>query len=86
MSATALAYKCNEIDEDLTALDRLTVECGRCDEDNPLAIPPDKCPVCHGTRRAPVSFAAIMKELQESKTQQGRDMAKSQNDELYLEY
>lgn len=82
MSSTALAFKCDELD-DLTPAERLTVECWRCDEDNPLAVPPDKCPICRSTRRAPTSLATVLREIKSSRTEQAKVAADS---ELFLEY
>ena len=35
MSA-AMAIKCDDLEEDLAPIERLTVSCYRCDPDNPL--------------------------------------------------
>jgi hypothetical protein len=83
MSA-ALAIKCEELNEDLTSIERLTVSCYRCDPDNPLCIPREKCPDCKGTGQAPVQFAGIMKEIRESKAELER--TGSSTDPDYLEY
>jgi Zn finger protein HypA/HybF involved in hydrogenase expression len=82
MSSTALAFKCDELN-DLTPAERLTVECWSCDEDNPLAVPPDRCPVCKGTRRAPTALAAVLREIKSSRAEQAKAPA---DGEMYLEY
>ena len=84
MSASALAFKYDELGDDLTPIESMTVDCYRCDPDNPLAIARSKCPDCQGTGRAPMAFASIVKELRNSRAElnkpQGRD------DDLFLEY
>ena len=82
--STAIAIKCDEIGEDLTAIETLTVSCYRCDPDNPLCIPQEKCPNCKGTGQAPVQFAAIMREIRESKAELNR--TGSSNDPDFMEY
>ena len=82
MSSTALAYKCEEVD-DPTTVEKLTVECWRCDEDNPLAVPSEKCPVCKGSRRAPVALATVLREIRSSRAEQTKTSA---DGEMYLEY
>ena len=83
MSA-ALAIKCEELSEDLKPIETLTVSCYRCDPDNPLCIPREKCPDCKGTGEAPVQFAGIMREIRESKAELER--TGSSTDPDYLEY
>jgi hypothetical protein len=65
--ATALAYNCKSLEKDSTSVESLTVDCGRCDPDNPLAIPRKQCPECKGTGRAPVALATIVTELKASR-------------------
>jgi hypothetical protein len=83
MSA-ARAIKCDDLGEDLTPIEKLTVSCYRCDPDNPLCIPRERCPDCKGTGQAPVQFASIMKEIRESKAELDRNGSASDPD--YLEY
>ena len=84
----ALAIKCEELSEDLKAnecnIETLTVSCYRCDPDNPLCIPREKCPDCKGTGQAPVQFASIMREIRNSKAELERNG--SSTDPEYLEY
>ena len=84
MSTTAVALKCNDLGEDLSSIETLTVSCYRCDPDNPLCIPRKKCPDCKGTGRSPVRFASIMMEIRESKTELER--TGSSSDPEFLEY
>lgn len=86
MSITALAFKCDEFggDDDLTSIEKLTVDCWSCDEDNPFAVPPDRCPVCKGSKKAPVAFASILKEIHSSRAELNK--TSSMDDALYLEY
>jgi hypothetical protein len=84
MSTTALAFKCDELDDDLTPIEKLTVECWRCDPDNPLAVPRNKCAECQGTGRAPVALAAVMREIQQSRAE--LEKTSSISDEEFLEY
>ena len=46
--STALAIKCDELGDDLSPIETLTVSCYRCDEDNPLCIPPEDLPRLQG--------------------------------------
>jgi hypothetical protein len=72
----ALAYRCDDPDSDLNQIANLTVDCYRCDPDNPLAVPdPSKCPECKGTRRAPVHYAQILSEIRESHAEQEKQMS-----------
>ena len=86
MSTTSLALKCNEFDDDdsLAPIEKLTVDCWGCDEDNPFAVPSDRCPVCKGSKRAPVAFASIVKEIHGSRAELNK--TSSADDALYLEY
>jgi hypothetical protein len=83
MSA-AVAIKCEELHEDLGPIERLTVSCYRCDPDNPLCVPRERCPDCKGTGQAPVQFASIMREIQDSKAELSQ--TGSSTDPDYLEY
>ena len=82
--STAIAIKCDELNEDLTSIDQMTVSCYRCDPDNPLCIPQKKCPDCKGTGRAPVQLAGIMREIRDSKAE--LNQTGSSTDPEYLEY
>jgi hypothetical protein len=81
MSQTALAYRCEDQDLDLDKIANLTVECYRCDVDNPLAVARATCPECKGTGRAPVHFAQIMSEIRESHAEQEKQMASGSSEE-----
>ena len=65
--ANALAYNCKTLEADPATVESLTVECARCDPDNPLAVPRAKCPDCQGTGQAPIALAAIVAEIRESR-------------------
>ena len=82
--STALAIKCDELNDDLSLIETLTVSCYRCDEDNPLCVPRKKCPECRGTGRAPVRLAGIVREIRGSK--QELKKSGSATDSEYLEY
>ena len=86
MSTTSLAFKCDDFDDDehLAPIEKLTVDCWSCDEDNPFAVPPDKCPVCKGSGRAPVVFTSILKEIHGSHAELNK--SSSADDALYLDY
>jgi hypothetical protein len=86
MSVSALAFKCDEFEDDLSAIENISVECGYCDEDSPLPIPRSKCKRCGGTGRMPVSFASIVTEIREAKAEQHKVSSGRSNDDLYLEY
>jgi len=82
--STALAIKCDELGDDLSPIETLTVSCYRCDEDNPLCIPRKTCPDCKGTGQAPVRLAEIVKEIRASKLELER--TGSASDPEFLEY
>jgi len=79
----ATAIRCDDV-VNVDEVEVSTVECYRCDPDNPLAVPRETCPVCRGTGRSPVAFVPILREIREAKTQPRR--APSREDDLYLEY
>ena len=81
MSQTALAFRCENLDSDLGEIANLTVECYRCDVDNPLAVARSKCPDCKGSGRAPVQFAQIMSEIRESHAEQEKQMSEGCSEE-----
>ena len=82
--STALAFRCDELSDDLTEIEKLTVECWRCDPDNPLAIPRDRCAECQGTGRSPVALAAVVREIRQSRMEM--EKASGGLDEEFLEY
>lgn len=82
--STALAIKCDDLGDDLKSIESLTVSCYRCDEDNPLCIPRERCPECKGTGRAPVKLADIIREIRASK--QELERSGTAKDPEYLEY
>ena len=65
--SNALAYNCKTLEADPASVESLTVECARCDPDNPLAVPRAKCPDCKGTGRSAVALASIVTEIRESR-------------------
>jgi hypothetical protein len=77
------AIRCENVDN-LDEIEVASVECYRCDPDNPLAVPRPSCPDCRGTGRAPVKFIPILREIREARSQP-RQKAPSE-DSLYLEY
>jgi hypothetical protein len=79
----AAAIRCDDVD-DLDKLEVATVECYRCDPDNPLAVPRQACPTCRGTGRSPVEFVPIMREIRDAKSSPTRKAAPE--DDLSLEY
>ena len=81
--STALAIKCEELD-DLTEIEKITVECWHCDPDNPLAVSKNQCAECQGTGRASVSLAAVMREIRQSRTELKKTSGGS--NEEFLEY
>jgi hypothetical protein len=79
----ATAIRCDDVD-DLDKIETVTVECYRCDPDNPLAVPRAACPACRGTGRSPVDLIPILREIKEAKTQPRRSAP--QEEDLFLEY
>jgi hypothetical protein len=79
----ATAIRCDDVG-DLDKVEIATVECYRCDPDNPLAVPRPACPACRGTGQAPVELVPILREIRDSKTRPQR--APSSEDDLFLEY
>jgi len=73
MSSAATAYKYSDLDDDLTPIKQMTVECWRCDPDNPLAVPRKKCQECNGTGRSTPSLIEIVKELHTSHKELNRN-------------
>jgi hypothetical protein len=83
---SATAIRCDDVD-DLDAVQVATVECYRCDPDNPLAVPREACPACRGTGRSPVEFVPILREIKDSKTRpQKTSSPRESDDDLNLEY
>lgn len=78
----SVAIRCDEID-DLDKLEAVTVDCYRCDPDNPLAIPRETCPNCRGTGKAPTCLLGIVREIRETKSGKRRE---TQEDDQFLEY
>jgi endogenous inhibitor of DNA gyrase (YacG/DUF329 family) len=68
---TALAIRYEDIDEN--TVEQLTVECPNCDPDSPTSVHPKLCPVCQGTRRAPVALGTVAKELKKSRVEASSD-------------
>lgn len=83
MPALARSYTFDEIEADLTLVEKATKECFVCDPDNPRALPRHSCTRCGGTGQEPIAAAEIAKELMEN-----RRKPKSANiqDEEFLEY
>jgi hypothetical protein len=79
----ATVIRCDDVD-DLETVEVASVECYRCDPDNPLAVPRPGCPTCRGTGRAPVDFVPILREIRDSRSRPQR--APSREDDLLLEY
>lgn len=65
--APALAYLERDLEKDLSPVNGLTVECAKCDPDNPRAVPRAQCPVCKGAGRSLVALPTIIEELKESR-------------------
>ena len=65
--SNALAYNCKALEADPTPVLSLTVECPRCDPDNPLSVPRSKCPECKGSGKYPVALATIVTEIKASR-------------------
>lgn len=84
--APTVAIRCDELTDDFDRLDRVTVKCHQCDEDNPRAVAREKCTECQGTGHSVIKFAGIMREVQEARTSPRRDSRGVQDDELFLEY
>lgn len=67
MSPAALAFRERDLEEDLSPVQGLTTECAKCDPDNPLAVPREKCDECKGSGRALVSLPRIIEQIKESR-------------------
>jgi len=65
--AAALAYLERDLEKDLSPVQGLTVECAKCDPDNPRAVARNKCPVCKGLGRSLVALPTIVEEIRESR-------------------
>jgi phage FluMu protein Com len=79
MQAMAMSWDCRKLEKDPTPVAGVTVDCPRCDEDNPLAVARAKCPECKGTGRAPVLLTVIVTELHASRLELldgGKDQGK----------
>lgn len=63
----ALAYLERDLEKDLSPVQGLTVECAKCDPDNPLSVPRAKCPECKGEGRALVALPTIVEQLKEAR-------------------
>jgi hypothetical protein len=63
----ALAYREQDLEEDLSPVQGLTTECARCDPDNPLAVSREDCPECKGTGRALIALPTIIEQIKESR-------------------
>lgn len=63
----ALAYNCKALEADPTPVLSLTIDCPRCDPDNPLSVPRSKCPECKGSGKSPVALATIITEIKASR-------------------
>lgn len=66
-AATAIAFDCKILEKDPTPAESFTVDCARCDPDNPVAIPRKDCPDCGGSGQAKIALAAIVTEIHESR-------------------
>jgi hypothetical protein len=84
--ASTVAIRCDELTDDLTRLDRVTVKCHQCDEDNPRAVARENCTGCQGTGRSVIKFPSIVREVREARTTPQRGTRGGQDDELFLEY
>jgi len=63
----------------------ITVECPECDPDNPFPRVKDICPVCQGTRRAPIALSIVRKEIAASIVEP-KKRRKAVDEEIFLEY
>ena len=57
--ASAVAIRCDELTDDLARFEVITVKCHQCDEDNPRAVPQEKCTECQGTGRSRIKLVGI---------------------------
>jgi hypothetical protein len=83
--APAVAIRCDELTDDLARFEAITVKCHQCDEDNPRAVPQEKCPECQGTGRSRIKLVGIVREVREARTAPRRG-DHCLDDELFLEY
>jgi hypothetical protein len=60
-------YREHDLERDLSPVQGLTVECAKCDPDNPRAVPQTKCPVCKGSGRALVALPTIVEEMRDAR-------------------
>lgn len=83
--ASAVAIRCDAMTDDLARFETITVKCHQCDEDNPRAVPQEKCTECQGTGRSRIKLVGIVREVREAKTSP-RQGDRCLDDELFLEY
>lgn len=84
----ANAIRCEDVD-DPDSVEVVTVDCYRCDPDNPLAVPREACSTCRGTGRSPVEFVPILREIRDSQSQPKKKTSRQEEDfnpDLNLEY
>ena len=90
MSA-ALAYLEHDLEHDLSPVQGLTVECAKCDPDNPRAVPQKKCPACNGSGRTLIALPSIVEEMRDARMEllvgpKGQKNARSQANDAYDGY
>lgn len=67
--ARYITMTCASVEGDPAEADSFTVECAKCDPDNPTSVPREECPACRGTGRSHVAFSTIVSEIRSSRLQ-----------------
>jgi hypothetical protein len=83
--STALAFKYEELAEDLSPVEALTIGCPRCDPDSPIASTRKDCPLCKGTGRSPLAVAGIVEEIKAARLEALHGPSKSSDLDEYVD-
>lgn len=65
--SSALALNCRSLEMDDGPAENLTVQCAKCDPDNPRSVPRSKCPACRGSGKARVGLSSVVREIHASR-------------------
>lgn len=84
--STQHALKLSDLDDDLSSVEAMTVECPNCDPDSPIASPRKDCLVCKGTGSVSTSLCEIVKELRSARQEASRVERRADDEDLFLEY
>jgi len=85
---SALALNCRSLEKDPAPVATLTVECAKCDPDNPRAVARKTCRACGGTGLSRVSACHVVAEIHASRLEMlrgGKAGRRSRNDDPDLD-